>query len=69
MSFQDNLECNDNLSSVNNSAEIDIDVEKKDEECNKTCQQIIGIIFVLVGQVCMCTKAHRGLWDIWKGNI
>jgi len=60
---KDNLECNDNLSSVNNSAEIDIDVEKKDEECNKTCQQIIGIIFVLVGQVCV--PRHQGYYEIY----
>ena len=53
MSFQDNLECNDDLSSINKTAEMDNDVENKDEECNQMCQQIIGIIFVLVGQVCI----------------
>ena len=51
VSFQDNLECNDDLSSINKTAEMDNDVENKDEECNQMCQQIIGIIFVLVGQV------------------
>lgn len=34
---------------------MDIDVENKEEDCNKTCQQVIGIIFVLVGQVCVDT--------------
>ena len=58
MSFQDYLECNDNLSSIDKSAEIYIAVENKDEECNRTCQQIIGIIFVLIGQVCVL----RVLW-------
>ena len=58
MSFQDNLECNDDLSSINKPTETDIDVENKAVECNKTCQQIIGIIFVLVGQVGVCRYHH-----------
>ena len=44
--------CNDALAlaSVNKTGEI----EDRDfvEECDQTCQQTIGIVFVLVAQVC-----------------
>lgn len=41
------VECNDDFATLNKTVEINRDNE---EECNKTCQQIIGIVFVLVGQ-------------------
>ena len=46
--LQDSQKCNDDLAPVNNTTEIDTEYE---EECDKTCQQIIGIVFVLVGEV------------------
>ena len=33
---------------MNNTTKIDTEYE---EECDRTCQQIIGIVFVLVGEV------------------
>ena len=40
---------------MNRNTSFDINTTEPDknseEECNKTCQQIIGIVFVLVGQV------------------
>ena len=49
MSLQISLGCNDALASINKTGET----EDRDfaEECDQTCQQTIGIVFVLVGQV------------------
>ena len=50
MSLQNSLGCNDALASVNKTGQIeDRDFE---EECDQTCQYTIGIVFVLVSQVC-----------------
>ena len=40
---------------MNNTTEIDTEYEG---ECDKTCQQIIGIVFVLVGEVSYLAMRH-----------
>ena len=57
MSLQISLGCNDALASINKTGET----EDRDfaEECDQTCQQTIGIVFVLVGQVLICDNCYR----------
>ena len=40
---------------MNSTTEIDTEYEG---ECDKTCQQIIGIVFVLVGEVSYVAMRH-----------
>ena len=53
MFLQESLGCNDFQASVNKTGQI----ENFEEECDQTCQQTIGIVFVLVSQV-LCDTYH-----------
>ena len=53
--YQDSQKCNDDLAPANNTTEIDTEYGG---ECDKTCQQITGIVFVLLGEVSYVAMRH-----------